>query len=75
MEFKERKKVESCKSIEAKVQLKWASAKVFEVDAPKDCERYFLLVGIQGHKMKLLIYFPNKSLMCIEFFCYEFSEF
>ena len=35
MEVKERKKVESCKSIETKQQLRWESHKVFETDAPK----------------------------------------
>ena len=35
MEVKERKKVEACKTIEAKVQARWEEARIFETNAPQ----------------------------------------
>ena len=35
MEVKERKKVEACKTIEARVQARWEEARIFETNAPE----------------------------------------
>ena len=35
MEVKERKKVEACKTIEARVQARWEEARIFETNAPQ----------------------------------------
>ena len=52
MEVKERKKVESCKSIETKQQLRWESHKVFETDAPKPGTDQWKQVGFSFQNPK-----------------------
>ena len=75
MEVKERKKVESCKSIETKQQLRWESHKVFETDAPKPGTDQWKQVGffkIPNPNQKILIL--AKILYLLSISLYEWSS-
>ena len=73
MEVKERKKVESCKSIETKQQLRWESHKVFETDAPKPGTDQWKQVGfLKNPKHKPFIL--AKILYLLPISLYEWSS-